>query len=359
MPETVALILVVLYALAGVAVLFLGGRLIRYDLARAYPKGRHLPGKPSRFVNDLRPFQNLVVKFFAHSEYFSRVLSILARHEKPLSMRRSGSVSLTHIAWPAACIMAVTGLVRFRQRGLVLSDIGREVQRRIASSALPSSSKKGLHRQSIYDALFIPLPVTNSASAHLHRVREALEKNVHAAGKPNPTPASFRIGALRKPDGATATNHAIKPINLETMETTHMKKRAIIITAEDHEELSHAIVAAGRLSERGTAEMRGLEAELARAKIVRADEIPADVITMNSRAELLDLDTGERMEFALVFPSEAKIEESRISVLAPLGTAMLGYRVGDEFEWTVPYGLRRLKVIAVHFQPEAALALAA
>src|SRR5687768_16916280 len=151
MPETIALILVVLYALAGVAVLFLGGRLIRYDLARAYPKGRHSPGKPSRLVEDLRPLQKLVVQFFAHSEYFSRVLSILARHEKPFRMRRSSGVSLTHIAWPAACIMAVAGLVRFRQRGLVLSDIGREVQRRIAGSPLPSSGKKGLHRQSIYD----------------------------------------------------------------------------------------------------------------------------------------------------------------------------------------------------------------
>jgi hypothetical protein len=74
---------------------------------------------------------------------------------------------------------------------------------------------------------------------------------------------------------------------------------------------------------------------------------------MNSRAELLDLDSNEHMEFTLVLPDEANIEEGKISVLAPLGTAMLGYGVGDEFEWTVPYGSRRLKVIKVHFQPEA------
>lgn len=138
-----------------------------------------------------------------------------------------------------------------------------------------------------------------------------------------------------------------------------MKKRTIIMTASDHEELSYAIAAAGKLSHRARGEMTGLEAELARAKIVAADEIPADVITMKSRAELLDLETGERMEFALVFPMDANIEAGRISVLAPLGTAMLGYRVGDEFEWIVPYGLRRLKVVAVRFQPEAALAMAA
>lgn len=138
-----------------------------------------------------------------------------------------------------------------------------------------------------------------------------------------------------------------------------MKNRNIIMTAADHEELSYAIAATGKLSERGRAEMRSLKAELARAKIVDASDLPPDVITMNSRAEFLDLDTDERMEFTLVFPIDADIEAGKISVLAPLGTAILGYRVGDEFEWPVPYGLRRLKVTHVHFQPEAVLKKAA
>ena len=62
---------------------------------------------------------------------------------------------------------------------------------------------------------------------------------------------------------------------------------------------------------------------------------------------------------AVLFPNEANIEQGKISVLAPLGTAMLGYRVGDEFEWIVPYGRRRLKVTNVYFQPEAELKQAA
>ena len=131
------------------------------------------------------------------------------------------------------------------------------------------------------------------------------------------------------------------------------------MTDADHEELSYAIRAVDRLSERGRVEMSSLAAELVRAEIVDARDIPTDVITMNSRAELVDLNTGERMEFTLVFPNEAQIEAGKISVLAPLGTAMLGYRVGDEFEWNVPYAVRRLKVIAVRFQPEASLAMAA
>ena len=135
-----------------------------------------------------------------------------------------------------------------------------------------------------------------------------------------------------------------------------MRKLPIIMNAADHEELWCAIAAAGRLNERSKAEVSALRSELERAEIVGPDKIPADVITMNSRAELLDLDTNERMEFTLVFPADADVEEGRISVLAPLGTAMLGYRVGNEFEWVVPYGRRRLKVTAVRFQPETALA---
>src|SRR5439155_23096305 len=105
-----------------------------------------------------------------------------------------------------------------------------------------------------------------------------------------------------------------------------MTKLPSIISADDHEALSCAITAAGKLSERGRAELSGLLGELNRAKIVAPDELPSDVITMNSHAELLDLDTKERMEFTLVFPNEANIEEGKISVLAPLGTSMLGYR---------------------------------
>ena len=132
-----------------------------------------------------------------------------------------------------------------------------------------------------------------------------------------------------------------------------MKNRTIIMSAVDHAELASAIAAMDRLSECGRAEMMALVGELERAEIVAPHEVPPGVITMNSRAELLDLDTNEQMEFTLVFPDEANIEEGRISVLAPLGTAMLGHGVGDEFEWTVPYGSRRLKVIRVDFQPEA------
>lgn len=133
----------------------------------------------------------------------------------------------------------------------------------------------------------------------------------------------------------------------------------IIVTAPDHAELSSVITVAGKMSGRVRWELRLLENELKRARIVAPDEVPPDVITMNTRAELLDPDSGERVELTLVLPTDENINDGKISVLAPLGTAMLGYRVGDEFEWHVPYGIRRLKVTRIHFQPEAELKKAA
>ena len=133
----------------------------------------------------------------------------------------------------------------------------------------------------------------------------------------------------------------------------------IILTARDHAELSSVIAVTGKVSQRVKWELRLLENELKRARIVAPEEVPPDVITMNTRAELLDLESGERMEFTLVLPVDENINDGKISVLAPLGTAMLGYRVGDEFVWHVPHGLRRLKVTKLHFQPQANLKRAA
>ena len=96
-----------------------------------------------------------------------------------------------------------------------------------------------------------------------------------------------------------------------------------------------------------------LEQELDRADIVDPDAIPRDVVTMNSEVRLRDLDSGEVMVYRLVFPAQARTGNA-ISVLAPIGTAILGYRVGDLIEWRVPRGVRRLQVVEVLYQPEAA-----
>ena len=96
-----------------------------------------------------------------------------------------------------------------------------------------------------------------------------------------------------------------------------------------------------------------LEEELDRANIVKPEEIPTDVITMNSTFGLHDLDSGEDFVYTLVFPARADSASGKISILAPLGTAVLGYRVGDIVEWAAPAGRKRLKVKKIVYQPEA------
>ncbi len=82
-------------------------------------------------------------------------------------------------------------------------------------------------------------------------------------------------------------------------------------------------------------------------------DIPPDAITMNSRVRLSDISKAEKLVYTLVFPRDADAATGRISVLAPVGTAILGCRVGDIIEWPVPAGTRRLKIEEVLYQPEA------
>lgn len=132
-----------------------------------------------------------------------------------------------------------------------------------------------------------------------------------------------------------------------------MEQRAIMITEPDLERLQ-ALLAQQRATSGSSAHLAKLQAELDKALVVKPKEVPGDVVTMRSTVELADLDTGETEVHTLVFPEEADIAQGKLSVLAPIGTAMLGYRVGDEFEWEVPAGVRRLRVSKVLYQPEAA-----
>ena len=98
-----------------------------------------------------------------------------------------------------------------------------------------------------------------------------------------------------------------------------------------------------------------LEGELLRAKVVSRDKVPEDVVTMNSRVIFENETTGERREITLVYPANADIDTGRISVLVPVGTALLGLRVGQSIDWELPGGKKqRYRIVNVLFQPEAA-----
>lgn len=132
-----------------------------------------------------------------------------------------------------------------------------------------------------------------------------------------------------------------------------MNQHELVVTADDMQRLRRLIDQAKLRDPRGTPYLDSLERELSAARVVAPQAVPADVVTMNSQIRLLDLDTGEQIVFTLVLPDEADVDNARVSVLAPIGTAVLGYRAGDTLSWQVPDGVRRLKVVEILCQPEA------
>jgi regulator of nucleoside diphosphate kinase len=130
--------------------------------------------------------------------------------------------------------------------------------------------------------------------------------------------------------------------------------RGIFIADDDRVRLDALLRRATAQNVSGVQYLAALAGELRRARVVPRSQIPRDVVTMNSTVRLRDLETGEEETYTLVYPDEADIEADRLSVLAPVGTALLGYRAGDVVEWPVPVGVRRFRVEEVLFQPRSA-----
>ncbi len=131
-------------------------------------------------------------------------------------------------------------------------------------------------------------------------------------------------------------------------------QRQIYITAHDKTRLERLLMEGEASDARDRKDIQAMAAELARAEVVSPREIPANVVTMNSKVHLVDVDTEEDMHYVLTFPHDADASEGRISVLAPVGTALLGYAEGDVIEWPVPAGIRHLRIEKILYQPEAA-----
>ena len=132
------------------------------------------------------------------------------------------------------------------------------------------------------------------------------------------------------------------------------QRNRIHITDFDLQRLKKLTQEARRKNNRDIKHLQELETELNDAVVVDSKEIPLDVVTMNSRVVLVDLDSGDEVTLTLSFPAEANTDEGRISILAPIGTAIIGYRKGDVVEWPVPAGRRRLRVKELLYQPESA-----
>ena len=134
----------------------------------------------------------------------------------------------------------------------------------------------------------------------------------------------------------------------------NMSERTIWITQYDYDRLEGLFGRARGGQRRDQDCLDMLEEELGRCRIVTPREVPPDVVTLNSRIRLRDLDGDKEMIVTLVLPSMADLAEGRLSVVSPIGTAILGYAAGDVIEWEVRSGTKKIRIEEILYQPEAA-----
>lgn len=128
-----------------------------------------------------------------------------------------------------------------------------------------------------------------------------------------------------------------------------MHPNAIIVTQPDLLRLARLL----RTHRKTRPYLYCLERQLKNATVVGAGDLPADVVTMGSRFRFTDRRTGVSETYRLVYPEEADLDRERLSVFAPIGTAVFGRRARQTVWWQVPWGLRVVRIDEVVFQPEA------
>jgi len=129
-------------------------------------------------------------------------------------------------------------------------------------------------------------------------------------------------------------------------------ERKIYITTRDMERIQSLLDTT--VSSRNREALENLESELGSAIVVPPEEIPPSVVTMGSRVRFRDEETGQTREVTLVYPRDADPQNNKISILAPVGAALIGLSVGETIDWPMPNGRRkRLRLEAILYQPEA------
>ena len=128
-------------------------------------------------------------------------------------------------------------------------------------------------------------------------------------------------------------------VNMSVNRIGRLVREGLVMTERDFERLTRLVES---LDEQ---EVLGLETELGRARVVPDGKLPPDVVTMNSRLVYQNVETGEQREVVLVYPDDADGARGYVSVLAPVGTALLGLRVGQTITWPSPRGMMTLRVL--------------
>jgi regulator of nucleoside diphosphate kinase len=129
---------------------------------------------------------------------------------------------------------------------------------------------------------------------------------------------------------------------------------ALWLTEQDYNGLKQLLVELTRRSSGMQAGVETLEEILDLVRVVEPEKMPSSVVTMNSRVLFEDVQTGDEGTVTIVYPADAEPSSGKISVLSPVGAALLGEAEGREIELPLPHGqTRRIRIMNVLYQPEA------
>ncbi len=122
-----------------------------------------------------------------------------------------------------------------------------------------------------------------------------------------------------------------------------IQKNPVVLCEEDYRLLKKLV----DMSPDNSGKEMSLSHEVNRAIVVKDNAFPPNTIRINSRVRVQDLDSGKESEFILVMPHQAHIQQMKVSILTPMGAAVIGFRPGDELTWQMPVGLKHFKVLDV------------
>jgi len=168
------------------------------------------------------------------------------------------------------------------------------------------------------------------------------------------TGGNRRAGAFYQANFPRSANALQERITAKGESNMGTEMRSMLISNTNLSSLQQLLASAKRVLTRSHSHLEVLEEQLKRAEVVAQDQVPVDVITINSQVRIHDLNVGRHTVYTLVFPRDADVARNRISVLARVGSALLGSRVGDLIECEAPGAAIRMRVREIMYQPEAA-----
>lgn len=121
-----------------------------------------------------------------------------------------------------------------------------------------------------------------------------------------------------------------------------MKTTALTISKSDYDLLQHHLIK----SDMSAFNKTKLSEELKSAHVLKDKDLPSDVVALNSMVEIKNTESDQKFRFQLVLPGEANFKANKVSVFAPIGIALLGYKVGSEIEWEMPDGIKTFEILA-------------